>query len=184
MLTIASPSMNDVDALLAFELENRDYFEQWVQARPQDYYSQFGVQTAIQTAIEDIEQDRAYQFLIRSESSIVGRVNLVGVTRKYFNKAVLGYRVGHRSGGKGYASQAVSLAMEIAERDLRLSRIEAVVRSENGASIRVLEQNGFSVFGRTNQSMYLHGVWSDQIHYERRLGRPGVPPVSGPGDIR
>lgn len=73
--------------------------------------------------------------------------------------------------------------MEVAERDIRLSRIEAIVRLENAASMRVLERNGFSVFGRANRSMYLHGVWSDQVHYERRLGDPDAPPTAGPNDM-
>jgi ribosomal-protein-alanine N-acetyltransferase len=76
------------------------------------------------------------------------------------------------------------LAMEIAEKNIRLSRVEAIVRLENAASTRVLERNGFSGFGRANRSMYLHGVWSDQIHYERRLGHPEAPPAIDPCDIQ
>jgi [ribosomal protein S5]-alanine N-acetyltransferase len=180
MLTISSPSLDDVEALLAFELENRDFFEQWVQARPEGYYVRSAVRDAIQAALDDIDRDRAYQFLVRSDGHIVGRVNLVSVTRKYFNKATLGYRIGQSYVGHGHASRAVKLAMEIADKVLRLSRVEAMVRPENVGSMRVLERSGFSVFGRANRSMYLHGAWFDQLYYERHLGEGNEPPVLGP----
>jgi [ribosomal protein S5]-alanine N-acetyltransferase len=182
MLTISLPSFEDVEALLAFELENRDYFEQWVRARPESYYSLSAVRDAIHAALDNINSDRAYEFLVRFNDQIVGRVNLVGVTRSCFNKATLGYRIGQRFSGNGYASKAVKLAIEVAERGLRLSRIEAMVRPENVGSIRVLERCGFSAFGRAKRSMYFHGAWSDQLCYERHLGESDNPPQSGPCD--
>ncbi|WP_322047655.1 GNAT family protein [Paraburkholderia sp. J67] len=180
MLTLLPPTLNDTDALLAFEIDNRAWFEQWINARADGYYSRSAVREAIIAAIDDIDQDRAYQYLVRSGDTIVGRVNLVGVARPYFNRATLGYRIGASFAGKGLASQAVSLAMELAANDLRLSRVEAVVRPQNIGSIRVLERNGFAAFGRATRSMYFQGEWHDLVHYERHLDEPGHTPATGP----
>ncbi|OLL31062.1 hypothetical protein BTH42_13930 [Burkholderia sp. SRS-W-2-2016] len=183
MLTISAPTLSDADALLAFEIENRAYFEQWINARAADYYSASAVAEAIEAALADIAGDRAYQYLVRSDDAIVGRVNLVGVTRPYFNKATLGYRIGAGFAGKGYASQAVKLAMELAATELSLSRIEAVVRPQNIGSMRVLERNGFVAFGQARRSMYLHGEWHDLVHYERHLDDTGKAPAKSPAKI-
>ncbi|WP_321889851.1 GNAT family N-acetyltransferase [Paraburkholderia bannensis] len=182
MLTIRHPTLNDADALLAFEIDNRAYFEHWINARSAAYYSLAAVREAIANAQTDIDKDRAYQYLVCSGDEIVGRVNLVDVARPYFNRATLGYRIGSQFAGQGYASQAVALALECAATHLRLSRVEAVVRPQNVGSTRVLERNGFTAFGRATRSMYLHGEWHDLLHYERHLGEAGQAPCTGPAN--
>jgi len=181
MLKISPPTLSDADALLAFEVENRAYFEQWINARPNDYYSASGIREAIGAATRDMGGDRAYQYLVRLNEIIVGRVNLVSVTRPYFNRATLGYRIGRHFAGRGYASQAVKLAMDIAARELDLSRVEAIVRPQNIGSMRVLERNGFVAFGRASRAMHFQGEWHDLVHFECHLAEPAAPPAIGPG---
>ncbi|MGF6574961.1 ribosomal-protein-alanine N-acetyltransferase [Paraburkholderia sp. GAS333] len=177
MIQICHPALSDAHELLAFEMENRSYFEEWINARPNEYYDATAVREAIGSAMADAEGDRAYQYFIRLEGTIIGRVNLTTVTRPYFNKATLGYRIGKRFAGLGYASQAVKLAMEIAASELKLSRVEAIVRPQNFASMRVLERNEFAAFGKARRSMYLHGAWHDLIYYERHFGETNEPPA-------
>jgi ribosomal-protein-alanine N-acetyltransferase len=169
MIEIQPPTLNDSEELLAFELENRAYFEKWVSARDDGYFSLSSVKHAIVEAQSAAHADKAYQFLVKRDGVIVGRVNLTGVTRPYFNKASLGYRIGERFGGNGYASDAVSLVLKRACVDLGLWRIEAIVRPENQASSHVLTRNGFVAFGTARRSMQLHGVWHDLMHFERHL---------------
>ncbi|MEX3968717.1 GNAT family N-acetyltransferase [Paraburkholderia sp. EG286B] len=180
MLKISPPTLSDADALLAFEVENRAYFEQWINARPDDYYSASAVREAIGAATSDRDDDRAYQYLVRLDDTIVGRVNLVSVTRPYFNRATLGYRIGRRFAGRGYASQAVKRAMDIAASELNLSRVEAIVRPQNIGSMRVLERNSFVAFGRAGRAMHFHGEWHDLVYFECHLDEPGAPPATGP----
>ncbi len=180
MLKISPPTLSDADALLAFEIENRAYFEQWINARPNDYYSAPAVREAIETATNDIAGDRAYQYLVWLDNTIVGRINLVGVTRPYFNRATLGYRIGRQFAGRGYASQAVKLAMDIAAREINLSRVEAIVRPQNIGSMRVLERNGFVAFGSASRAMHFQGEWHDLVYFECHLAEPEAPPSIGP----
>lgn len=181
MLKISPPTLSDADALLAFEVENRAYFEQWINARANDYYSASAVRKAIGAATSDRDGDRAYQYLVWLDDTIVGRINLVSITRPYFNKATLGYRIGEHFAGRGYASQAVKLAMDIAARELNLSRVEAIVRPQNVGSMRVLERNGFVAFGRASRAMHLHGEWHDLVYFECHFDEPGAAPATGPG---
>jgi ribosomal-protein-alanine N-acetyltransferase len=169
MLEIHSPTLDDAEALLEFELENRIYFEGWINAREPDYYHLGSVQHAIEMAQSDASADKAYQFLAKYNGVIVGRVNLTNVCRPYYNKATLGYRIGERFGGNGYATKAVEQILEKARIELDLWRIEATIRLDNHGSARVLLNNSFVAYGTTRRSMKLHGVWYDLIHFERHL---------------
>jgi len=167
MVVLAPVEQSDRDALLAFELANRAFFEAHINARPAAYYSASGVTQAIDIAIADAAADRGYQFLIKSNGEIVGRINLRDVERTHMHSAVLGYRIAEAQGGKGYASSAVRELLDIAFGRLRLLRIEASARTSNPGSVRVLERNGFSQFGHSRRSFLLDGVWQDRLLFER-----------------
>ncbi|KAF0861802.1 GNAT family N-acetyltransferase [Pseudomonas sp. LD120] len=163
---LTAPELDDLTDLLAFEEQNRAFFEASINARPPHYYSREGVAEAIVQARQDAEADRGYQFLIRQDSQLVGRINLHRVQRPYFNCAELGYRVGARFNGRGIARAAVEQVLQQAFGELQLSRIEANARPENLGSVRVLEASGFSCYGHSRRSFLLHGQWFDRLHYE------------------
>ncbi|MCU7650950.1 GNAT family N-acetyltransferase [Pseudomonas piscis] len=165
-LRIAAPQLDDLNDLLAFEEQNRVFFEASINARPPSYYCSEGVAEAIVQAQQDAEADRGYQFLIRQDGLLVGRVNLHRVQRHYFNCAELGYRIGERFIGRGIARTAVAQVLQRAFGELGLSRLEANARPENIGSVRVLEACGFSRYGHSRRSFLLHGQWFDRLHYE------------------
>lgn len=172
-LRIVRPTLGDAEELLRFELANRLYFEQWINPRAADYYSHAGVQAALAVALRDAAQDRAYQYLVKLEGAIVGRVNLNHVLRPYFNKAEVGYRIGEQHAGKGIATQAVALLLGQAFDTLGFERIEATVRERNHASVHVLKNNGFATYGKSLRSVQHNGQWFDLLHMStRRRGQP------------
>jgi ribosomal-protein-alanine N-acetyltransferase len=175
-LVLVPPTHADLVALLAFELENRAFFEATINARAPGYYSRDGVAQAIDAAIDDARQDRAYQFLAKAPGGeLLGRVNLSEIRREHFHSAALGYRIGQSAGGRGHASEAVRQVLAIAFGQLGLKRIEANARADNLGSIRVLERNGFVQYGRSRRSFELQGTWYDRLHFERHAGDPACP---------
>lgn len=167
-LQLHPPSSADIPALLAFELENRAYFEHWVTARAPSYYHHEAIAAAIEQAQREREQDRAYQYLAKLDGQIIGRVNLTGITRPYFNKAALGYRIGERFGGRGYATRVVALLLDEAFGALDLWRLEATARPQNLGSVAVMQRNGFHQYGKSEQAMFFQNAWSDLLYFERR----------------
>ena len=167
-LQLLPPSSADLPALLAFELDNRAYFERWVTARAPSYYHQEAIVAAIEQAQRERRQDLAYQYLAKLDGQIIGRVNLTAVTRPYFNKATLGYRIGERFGGRGYATRVVALLLEEAFGTLELWRVEATARPQNMGSIAVMQRNGFHQYGHSEKAMRFQDAWSDLLYFERR----------------
>jgi ribosomal-protein-alanine N-acetyltransferase len=171
-LQLVPAALADAEALFAFELANRAWFEHWVVPRDPSYYSLEAMRAALNLAQRERSLDISHQYLLKSEDDIVGRINLTGVQRIAFNKASLGYRIGEGCAGKGIASRAVGLLLDEAFGTLDFWRIEANSRPENAASVRVLERNGFMPCGRATRSMLHQGAWYDQILFERH--RDGV----------
>ncbi|WMW80585.1 GNAT family protein [Undibacterium cyanobacteriorum] len=165
-LRLSVVSLANAPELLEFELANRTFFEQRINARPPEFYSEAGVASAIQAALHQARQDLAYQYLIWYGEDLVGRVNLTQVRRQHFHSAALGYRIGEVYNGRGFAKQAVQLALRKAFEVHQLLRVEACARPENLASIKVMLANGFVQYGHSKRSFELHGEWFDTVHFE------------------
>ena len=158
----------DLDALLAFEVGNRAFFEARINARPAGYYAREAVAAAIGAAEADARAGLGFQYLVRDDAGqLVGRVNFSRVRRAHFHAAELGYRIGEAFNGRGHATAAVQCALMLAFGELGLRRVEAMTMVGNAGSIRVLERNGFQRFGRSTRSFELGGHWHDTLHFER-----------------
>ena len=156
----------DAPALWAFETAHRSYFEQWVQARSAHFYTDEGFAEEMAACLQRQQQDQAFHYLMWEGEQLVGRINLTQVRRPYFHSAALGYRVAPDCGGRGLAGQAVAAVLQQAFTTHGLQRIEAIVRPENPASVRVLQKQGFVQFGHSRRSMELNGQWFDLLHFE------------------
>jgi [ribosomal protein S5]-alanine N-acetyltransferase len=167
-LHLAAPTLEDAVDLLAFELENRMFFEASINARTEAYYSPEGICAAIADAAHQARVDAAFQYVVRDDAgTLVARVNLSRVKRAHFHSAEVGYRVAQTASGRGVAAEAVRQLVTLAFSDLQLLRLEATCRPENAASIRVLARNGFQPFGTAKRSFQLHGTWYDLIYFEQ-----------------
>ena len=164
----------DATTLWAFENQHRAYFENWINARAESFYTPVGFDQALQTALLQQAADQAYHYLISVGGELVGRINLTQVRRAHFHSATLGYRIAPTHSGQGLASEAVKQVMQKAFHTHQLQRLEATARPENPASIRVLLKNGFHQFGHSRASLQLHRQWFDLLYFEAHA----VPPVA------
>lgn len=161
----------DAEPLLAFEQENRSFFERFVPGRGDAYYRPSAVRGSIEGNLEERRLGTDFMYALRdAEGEIVGRLNLVNVQRGPVQCAQLGYRIGERHNGRGYATQAVGQVVRVAFERLGLHRLEAATSPENVGSQIVLIRNGFEFFGRARGSFQVHGVWHDSVLFERTGG--------------
>jgi ribosomal-protein-alanine N-acetyltransferase len=174
-IRLRPPTLDDVDALLAFELANRAFFERWINARAPAFYQPDAVADSILALQEAAAADRAYGYLIVHGDAMVGRINLTAVERPYFNRATLGYRLAEHACGRGWASAAVAQLQQLAFGPLGLWRLEAHVGQHNPASRAVLLRNGFALYGQSEQSFCLHGQWHGMWHMAcQAAGEPSL----------
>lgn len=158
------PELADTPALLAFELDNRAFFEAIINARDAAYYALAAVEADIVAAQQEHASGKAFRYLIKRGDDIVGRINLTQVERAYYNRAQLGYRLAEAENGKGYGKAAIAQLLQKAFHEHGLYRVEAHVGWHNPASRAVLERNGFALFGETPQAFCLQGQWQGQWH--------------------
>jgi len=77
----------------------------------------------------------------------------------------IGYALGSRYWGQGYASEALQAAIGYGFRELGLNRVEADVDPANAASRRVLEKLGFREEGYMPERWIVHGEAADTVNY-------------------
>lgn len=130
-------------ALLEFERENRAYFAASIPDRGDEFFAEFDARFARLLEWQAAGTDYLH-VLVAQGGEVVGRVNLVDVVN---GSAELGYRIAQKAAGHGLATAAVREVRELAAAMYGLSKLRAKATTDNPASQKVLERNGFVVVG-------------------------------------
>ncbi|SFJ71527.1 GNAT family N-acetyltransferase [Thermoflavimicrobium dichotomicum] len=155
---------SDANALLDLHVRNRDFFQHYLPLRDDSYFTLESQLSIIQQANEKRKQDQAYSFgiFLKETNELIGNVALTEVLRAPFLlSCYIGYYLDQKHNGKGYMTEAVTLAVKFAFDELKLHRIEAGVMPHNIRSIRVLEKAGFQKEGIARKSVKINGKWED-----------------------
>ncbi len=170
MISVKRLSLDDADSLFEFEVENRSYFKTIGLSRSDSYYNRDSFQKIIEKLVAEQEKDIHYMYLVmNTQGRVIGRVNLTDVMKEPFNKAELGYRIGEKHQGKGFATAAVKLIIKQACLVHKLHRIEAGTYPQNVGSQIVLIKNGFQFVGKYNQYILKSDGWADSLLFEKVL---------------
>jgi [ribosomal protein S5]-alanine N-acetyltransferase len=159
--------VEDAQAALDYAIENREFLAEWEPVRAQGWFTIEAQVADIEAAIADEAADRRYSFGVFRDDQLVGRITLNQVVRGVFQNAYLGYSIGKRWNGRGFASEAVRLALGYAFGEVGLHRVQAAVMPRNAGSIRVLEKNGFREEGYAVGYLCINGVWEDHRVFAR-----------------
>jgi ribosomal-protein-alanine N-acetyltransferase len=104
---------------------------------------------------------QALPFVITLDGRFAGQLTLGNVVRGSLCSAWVGYWVESSAAGGGVATAAVALSVDHAFGPVGLHRIEATVRPENAASLRVLAKLGFRDEGLLRRYLEVDGAWRD-----------------------
>jgi ribosomal-protein-alanine N-acetyltransferase len=163
------PAPGEAETFLDLVVRNRDHFRPYEPRRPASYFTLGGQREQIAAAQRQAELGERFEFgmwELRTKL-LVGRISLGGISRGALQNAYLGYGVDIGHGGRGYATQAVGIAVRIAFGDLGLHRVQAAVVPENKASARVLAKAGFREEGLARRYLFLDGQWKDHLMFAR-----------------
>lgn len=104
---------------------------------------------------------QALPFAITLDGRFAGQLTLGNVVRGSLRSAWVGYWVESQAAGGGVGTGAVALAVDHAFGPVGLHRVEATVRPENTASLRVLAKLGFRDEGLLQRYLEVDGAWRD-----------------------
>jgi ribosomal-protein-alanine N-acetyltransferase len=160
--------VGDAEALFALRQSNKDFFSPWepIPQIPHPANVREQVQAIEQMNLQS-KRDTSYSFGIFSEEDdrLVGQIRLTQVFRGPLQRAIVGYFVAESENRKGYATEALQLAIDVAFRELNLHRVEAGAMPRNFASNRVLVKAGMRPEGYAPNYLQINGVWEDHNLY-------------------
>lgn len=163
-ITLHELANHDMENLYAFELENRAYFEKMVPSRGEDYYDFPIFKKKNSMLLDEQAQKLSYFYLIKNElDHIVGRLNLTDIDKK-LQLGHVGYRVGEKHIGQGIANKALQLLLARVS-NLGIRQIAAKTTTNNIASQKVLEKNGFTYTGTSSEGFTMHGQNVKFVYY-------------------
>lgn len=126
--------------LFRFEVENRWWFEKFVDPRPVGYFNYPVFESFQNQLVTEQDQNQGLYFLaIEDQSRVIGRFNLYDINNDVIE---LGYRIAEDRAGKGITTHLVAEMVKIARLN-NFRAIRARVEVANPSSAKVLEKNGF-----------------------------------------
>ena len=95
------------------------------------------------------------------------------LTPKSDEQYEMGYSIGSKFWGKGYATEAIMFASLYLKNFLKIKDVVATVRSDNIASVRALEKNQFKIVSKQpRKEIYgedCHDPDAECIYLEKKL---------------
>jgi ribosomal-protein-alanine N-acetyltransferase len=165
------PRAADAEAFVAAARRSRRLHGPWVRAPD--------TPEAFETYLRRTRRANQAGLLVcrNTDEAIAGVVNVSEIVRGAFQSAFVGYYAFTPHARKGYLREGLGLTVRHAFDELGLHRLEANVRPENVASVRLIRSLGFEPRSRSPRYLSLDGDWRDHVGFVR-LREPG-PPVVG-----
>jgi ribosomal-protein-alanine N-acetyltransferase len=161
-------TIDDTEAVLKFEQENRAWFEQWVPPRPVEYFDLETLKKINNDLIAEHAAATAYMHLILKNDVIVGRINLSNIDREGSSSADVGYRIAENYVRQGIAVQALGAVEKLALNAYDLKILSGSCLETNPASTAVLTKNGYEKTAGHSEVAW-HGDVVNMFHFRKTL---------------
>lgn len=160
--TIRPLALGDAEELAALYVRNRAFLRPFEPDRDDAFFTPDGQRERI--------AQRRDGFAILDGERIAGVIGLENVIRGASRSATVSYWVDRERNGRGLATAAVGAIAGVARDQYGLHRLQAPVLTDNLASQRVLEKNGFERIGVARGYLHVGGEWRDHALYQQLLG--------------
>jgi ribosomal-protein-alanine N-acetyltransferase len=163
---LARPGMEA--AMARFLTENfAGHLERWSPPAAAAFFTEAFWSERLAIAVEEYQAGRAARFVLQPPGSgsgpILGTCNYTNIVRGPFQACHLGYQIARSHEGRGLMAEALRATNAWAFENLRVHRIMANYRPENGRSARVLERLGFVREGLARDYLFIDGAWRDHV---------------------
>jgi ribosomal-protein-alanine N-acetyltransferase len=165
MVHIRPVEVDDAANLASAYVANRRFLAPWEPIREEIFFTTAGQRSRIATVRSD---PGAYGCVILDDDgALVGTITLSGIVYGPACTANLGYWVAQDANGRGLATRAAGLMLDVAFGELDLHRVQAGTLLHNTGSQRVLERNGFERIGVAHSYLLIAGQWQDHVLFQR-----------------
>lgn len=166
LVEVRGPRLWDGSAWSRIRLRDREHLERWEPSAPGTWDDRNATlawpgQWSSLRALA--RRGMTLPFVITVDGELAGQVTVGNVIRGSLCSAWVGYWVASHVIGGGVAPAAVALVIDHCFMSAGLHRIEATVRPENTASLRVLEKLGFREEGLFRRYLDVAGDWRDHL---------------------
>jgi len=158
---------SDAETLARLFTEQREFLAPFDPDRPEGFFTVAGQRSDLEQSVIQRQADLRHRFLIVLDGRAVGVLSVSNLVRGPFQSANLGYWVAQQVNGRGVATRAVGEACRWAFGPAGLHRLEAGTLTDNIASQRVLERNGFERIGLAPRYLHIAGDWRDHVLFQR-----------------
>ena len=104
-------------------------------------------------------------FMITYDDELVGQLTVNNVVRGALRSAQIGYWVDEGHANRGITTTAVAMATDHCFGPVGLHRVEANVRPENAASLRVVHKLGFTQEALHRRYLFIDEAWRDHVGF-------------------
>jgi ribosomal-protein-alanine N-acetyltransferase len=168
IVAVRGPRLFDGSAWSKIRLRDREHLERWEPTAPGSWDDRNATlawpgQWSSLRALA--RRGMTLPFVITVDGQLAGQVTVGNVIRGSLCSAWIGYWVASHVIGGGVAPAAVALVVDHCFTVAGLHRIEATVRPENTASLRVLEKLGFRHEGLFRRYLDVAGAWRDHLAF-------------------
>jgi ribosomal-protein-alanine N-acetyltransferase len=165
-VTLRAPRLRDGPAWSRIRLRDRQYLEKWEPTSPggwEERNALFAWPGQWSTLRALARRGQSLPFVIMVDGEFAGQITVGNIIRGSLCSAWVGYWVAADLAGGGVATTAVALVTDHCLATAGLHRLEATVRPENGASLRVLEKAGYRQEGLFRRYLDVAGDWRDHL---------------------
>ena len=162
--------LRDASAWVECRVRNEAWLSPWEgraeQLEPSSWASRHSasVFVAMHKALRrEARAGRCLPFAVTYDGALVGQITVSNVVRGAYDGASVGYWVDERVAGRGVVPVALALVVDHCFREVGLHRVEAEVRPENAASLRVVAKLGFREEGLHRRLLFIDGDWRDHL---------------------
>lgn len=166
MLEVRKPKLADATAWSRVRRRDRHHLEAWEPTAPGNWENNNATLAwpSQWSTLRGLARGGAsLPFVITVDGQLAGQITVGNVVRGSLCSAWIGYWVGTHVTAGGVATAAAALVVDHCFAEGGLHRLEATVRPENAASIRVLTKLGFRQEGLFRRYLDVAGGWRDHL---------------------
>jgi ribosomal-protein-alanine N-acetyltransferase len=166
-ILLRHPASNDRDELTGLLSSSRDHLIPWWSTSERFDDEGFDPDNIFDRLLATSKLDSSLRFLIcvKPLGAITGAISVNNIARGAFDSCCLGYWLGAPYIKRGFATEAMALALRFIFREMKLHRCEANIMPHNEPSMALAKRMHFRNEGLGLRYIRINYRWEDHVRW-------------------